>query len=433
MTYIDQLQEAFEHVDDINDYRISLGAGRGAGIGIRDNDIGSVYSPMSFSDTIGGSFLVQWTDGRLSRGNLDGNSLLQFDQLMATVRSAAYDDPDAAQFLGPQEVHPIVIHSPDIPPLLDERSGYLIEAVDLLEGVAARFGAETLSGGVSAAVSESWLRTSRGLNLSVEGTSFSYAASFDGIIGDGFRRRAVVGEAEIVANIERVGHYLTRLRTPASASDRGTLQVLLHPNVAYSFFDFFVWGNMGGGAVYHGQSAWSRQDFADAKQVMREDIDVRIEPWKHLGPGAFGWTGEGVPSRPQPYIDRGRLVTPVLDLKFARRLGLSPVTPPGGPHSVEISAAADNPLGHVLPRVEHGVLVLSVLGLHTQDRTSGNYSVSAPQALLMRNGETLGRVKVTLSGNFFDHLRDDELELVRFEAQPSPGLSFPAGVTFESI
>ncbi len=433
MAYIDDIQAAFDRVADVADYRILLGGARGAGVGIRDNDVGSVYSPVSFSDTISGSFLVQWHDGRLSRGNLDGNSLLRFDQVVDTAREAAYEDPDAAQFLGPQPVHQVVLHSPDVPPLLGERSSYLLETVRLLEEIAARYKAQTLNGGVTANVSDIYVRTSRGLDLQVEGSIFSYAASFDGIIGDGFRRRTVVDQAEVVANIERVGAYLEQLRSPAPEPPPGPLTVLLHPNVAYSLFDFFVWGNMGGAGVFHGQSTWKREDFVNHTQVMRDDLTVRIDPWKHLGPGSFGWTGEGLPSQPQIYIDRGRLVTPALDLKYARRLNLPPVTPPGNRHSVEFSAALDEPAEQVLAGIDDGVLVLSVLGLHTQDRSSGNYSLSAPQALLIRNGETQGRVKVTLSGNFFDHLRDDALSLVRFEGQESPGFCFPARVAFETV
>ncbi len=433
MSYIDDLQAHFERNPEIADYRINLHAGRSVGIGIRDNDVGSVYSPMSFSDTIGGSFLVQWQDGRLSRGNLDGNSLHQLERLLAIARSAAYDDPDAAQFLGPQQVHPVVLDSPDVPPLFAERAGYLLEVVAMLQGVAARYEVKTLNGGTGAGLGEHWIRTSQGLDLHGGGTSFSYSASFDGIIGDGFRRRTVVEEAEIVEQIERVGVYFQQLQHPAPDAVSGERLIILHPNVAYRMFDFFAWGNMGGSAVYHGQSAWSREDFAARKPVLRADLRVEVDPWEPLGPGSFAWTGEGLPSAPTTYIDGGQLVTPVLDLKYAKRLGLPPLTPPGSEHSVHITAAAEESTETMLPGVEDGVLVLTVLGLHTQDRTSGNYSLSAPQALLRRNGEVQGRVKATLSGNFFDNLRHDALRLVRFPGQHSPGFAYPGSVTFERI
>ncbi len=231
MAYIDEIEAGFARDPSIVDYRINLGAGRSAGVGIRDNDVGSVYSPMSFSDTIGGSFLVQWQDGKLSRGNLDGSSLLQLDQVLERARAAAYDDPDAAQFLGPQTVHPVVLSSPDVPSLLAERAGFLLEAVAVLQDVAARYGATTLNGGTGAGVSESHLRTSRGLRLRGEGTSFSYSASFDGIIGDGFRRRTVADPGEIRMQIERVGELFRHLQQPAEEGRSGPRTIILHPNV----------------------------------------------------------------------------------------------------------------------------------------------------------------------------------------------------------
>lgn len=433
MSYIDDLQAGFAANNEIADYRIGLGAGRSVGIGIRDNDVGSVYRPLAFSDTIGGSFLIQWRDGRLSRGNLDGSSLIELPALFARTRAAAYDDPDAAQFLGPQAPHSVVLSSPDVPPLFGERTGFLFEVVELLKDVAARYEARTLNGGAGAGIGESWLRTSRGLDLHGDGTSFSYSASFDGIVGDGFGYRTLVDTAEVVTQIERVGEYLRQLRQPAPRLPTGARQVILHPNVAYSLWSFYVWGNMGGSAVYHGQSAWRREDFAAGKQVVRSDLTLRVDPWEPLGTGSFGWTGEGLPSKPETYIDHGRLLQPVLDLKYARRLGLLPNTPPGGQHSVFLEGPPEEEADALLSSIEEGVLVLSVLGLHTQDRTSGAYSLSAPQALLIQDGEVRGRVKVTLSGNFFDHLQADALRLVRFPGQHSPGFVYPAAVTFERI
>jgi PmbA protein len=433
MEYIDQIQERFEAEDDIVDYRINLGEGQSIGIGIRDNDVGSPYSPLRFSDAIGGSFLVHWRNGKLSRGSLDGNSLLQFARVMASARAAAYRDDAAAQFLGHQEITPIPLYSDDVPPLFEDRAGYLLDVVATLQEIAARYGVKTLNGGTSAGMSESWIRTSRGLRLHNRGTSFSYSASFDGIIGEGGSERTVVDQATITRRIDHAGQYLQQLRRTADDATAGDYTVVLHSDVAYRLFDFFVWGNMGGAAVYHGQSPWTRDDFVIQKQVLRDDFVVRVEPWKPLGASSFGWTGEGFPSAPTTYIEGGRLVGPVLDLKYARRLDLLLRCPPGGERSVEIEARAIVDAEPFLGTLRNGVLVLSVLGLHTQDRSSGNYSLSAPQALLVRDGEVVGRVKATLSGNFLNHLRDDTLELVRFSDQHSPGFAYPGHVTFERI
>lgn len=433
MEYIDQLQERFNAYPEIADYRINLGEGQSIGVGIRDNDVGSVYSPLRFSDSIGGSFLVHWSDGKLSRGALDGSSLTQFDRLLQSSRSAAYRDDDAAQFLPHQDITPIQLWSPDVPTLFDERADYLFEVIGTLQDSAARYEVKNLNGGTSAGMSKSWIRTSRGLRLNNSGTNFSFSASFDGTIGEGGSQRTVADLATIRQQIEHAGRLLEQLRTTATPTPSVEYTILLHPDVAYSLFDFFVWSNMGGASIFHGQSPWKREDFLDHKRVVREDISVRVEPWVPLGVSSFGWTGEGVPSAPTTYLNHGRLVSPVLDLKYARRLDLPIAPPPGGERSIHFEARHFADATEYLGGLRNGVLVLSVLGLHTQDRSSGNYSLSAPQALLVRDGEIEGRVKATLSGNFLEHLNDDALELVRFADQHSPGFAFPGQVTFERI
>jgi PmbA protein len=208
--------------------------------------------------------------------------------------------------------------------------------------------------------------------------------------------------------------------------------VVLHPNVAYSLFSYYVWGNLGGSAVYHGQSPFSIGDFHDNRQLFRADLSVHVDPWVAMGPGSFMYTSEGLPSAPITYIDQGRLTQPVVDLKYARRLDLSPTTPPGSEQSVQISAAEITPWQIFQTGLDDAILVLSVLGLHTQDRSSGNYSLSTSQAVLLRNGELQGRVKATLTGNMFEQLRDNALQLVRFPGQHSPGFALPLNITIEA-
>ncbi len=431
MSYIDDLQAAFQADADIADYRINLAEQRSLGVGIRDNDVGSVYSPFSFGQSTTGGFLVQWQDGLLSRGNLDGNSLAILDHVLANARHAAYEDPDAAQFLGPQTMHEVPLSSADVLRLFDERTAYLLEGVSVLQGLAEAYAAKTLNGSVGAGTGTSWLRTSRGLDLSTASTTFSYWGSFDGIIGEGRSQRTVAPIDEIHAHVELAAQYLQHLRQPVDGGPSGTRMVVLHPDVAYSLFSYYVWGNLGGSAVYHGQSPFGVEDFGAGRQVFRDDLTVTVDPWVPLGPGSFVYTSEGLPSTPTTYIEQGRLRHPIVDLKYGRRLGLPPTTPPGSEHSVEIHAGNEISWSELQPELNDAILVLRVLGLHTQDRTSGSYSLSTSQALLVGEGAIQGRVKATLNGNFFSQLRDATLRLVRFPGQHSPGFALPVDVAVE--
>jgi PmbA protein len=67
-------------------------------------------------------------------------------------------------------------------------------------------------------------------------------------------------------------------------------------------------------------------------------------------------------------------------------------------------------------------LVLSVLGVHTQDFTSGDFSLSAPQTLAVGPKGLAGRLRATVSGNVFELLRSSALSFVRFPGEHTPGL-----------
>ena len=70
-------------------------------------------------------------------------------------------------------------------------------------------------------------------------------------------------------------------------------------------------------------------------------------------------------------------------------------------------------------------MVLSVLGVHTQDSASGDFSLSAPQTLVVGPDGITGRMRGTISGNLFELLSADSLRFVDVEGEHTPGLLFP--------
>src|SRR5207249_2101545 len=131
------------------------------------------------------------------------------------------------------------------------------------------------------------------------------------------------------------------------------------------------------------------------------------------------------------YVADGRLVNPILDLKYARRLGREPVPGPVSSESLRLTGPAPVGSGEAMGRIRRGALVLSLLGLHTQDATRGDFSVSAPQTIAIKDGTLGGSIKAVLTGNFFDVLRDPRLAFVAFEGFRTPGLLFegPVGIS----
>jgi PmbA protein len=115
-------------------------------------------------------------------------------------------------------------------------------------------------------------------------------------------------------------------------------------------------------------------------------------------------------------------MTPLLDLKYARRLGLTPTSNPSAMDTLFFEGPPSIAYDQALATATGGALVLSVLGVHTQDFTSGDFSLSAPQTLAIGAGGVAGRLRATISGNVFELLRSAKLSLVRFPGEHTPGL-----------
>ncbi|MFA6808281.1 MAG: metallopeptidase TldD-related protein, partial [Eubacteriales bacterium] len=54
------------------------------------------------------------------------------------------------------------------------------------------------------------------------------------------------------------------------------------------------------------------------------------------------------------------------------------------------------------------ILIHSVLGLHTQNPVTGDYSLSAPSSLRIINGKIVGKTDVKINGNFWNDLRSSQ-------------------------
>ena len=444
----------------IADWRLHWTRRREASAAVRDSEPMNVHAPLSVDESTGAGIFIQWKDERVSRRRFTRAEAANPARLLAEAAAAAYEDPDAAVFPGPVEPPDVPLHSEDAARVA---GGWLDPLGDVLacpREAAAKAGIRNVSGSVSAVHAVSGVQSSRGCRLSEESTRFRWWFSFDGVAGEsGVERRVIPGSVVAERLVEPVERAI-RLRAdePTFLPGRpGLLPVLLHPAAAEPFFFTYVIGNLDGELVWNRRSAFRPEQFAlpggsppdaptagteaprsaDLPFVAREDLSVRLDPLVPFGAGSYRFTREGVPARRADLIASGRLTTPLLNLKYARRFGCPPLPDPFGAESLVFEMRPCPGAGEMRPfpeaseaiaSLERAVIVYGVLGLHTQDPTSGEFSVSAPQSLAIRNGRLGGRVRAALSGNFLEALRSPDLRLVRFPGQPMPGILLQATV-----
>jgi len=410
----------------VRDWRFYVSAARRLSLGIKDREAGNPNAPLTITDSGGARYLLIWDDGRISRGFLERRQLEDEPKraLEVTYR-AAYDDPDAAQVLGPQEEPPrVALHDAQVAEMSQGESSSLAERLGIVRGRVATAGVRTWSGSFSFSEGQSRLVTSAGLDVTSEGTSSAWHVTVNGEIGDGFSARALEPAAEFNARLDRLLETAGELQREAPGMPGGMHRVILHPRVVESYALSTLLTNLEGSSVAHGEGHFRLEQFGSGTPLLREDLDLRLDPLEPLKSGSYRFTREGLPAARCTFVERGCLVQPVLDLKYARRLGLPPTPVPYAADTLFLEGPARLPLPVALERADGGALILSVLGVHTQDSSSGDFSLSAPQALRIDDAGFAGKFKATISGNLFELLRSDNLEMVAFEGEHTAGLAF---------
>jgi PmbA protein len=395
-------------------------------LGIKDREVGNAHVPLKLSESCGARYRLVWSDGKVSRGYVE-RRLLEADPERALVnaRAAAYVDPDAAVVAGPATFADVEMHDPRAEALAHGDARPLVSRLDAVRRCVAQRGFRTWSGSFSASHGRSRVVSSAGLDVSNEGTGAGWHITFNGEIGDGFGACAPENDDAFESRLDRLADVAELLGRPAEAPAAGERPVILHPHVVESYVLSTLLGNLSGSTVAHGEGHFRREQFGSDLPVLREDLGLRIDPLVPLKSGSYRYTTEGIPAAPCVFVERGRLVQPVLDLKYARRLGLAPTPAPSDADTMHFEGPTRLSLDEALAQAAGGAAVLSVLGVHTQDSASGDFSLSAPQTLVVGADGLTGRMRGTISGNLFELLSADSLQFVDFEGEHTPGLLFP--------
>lgn len=421
---------AWANVPKIRGWRFDVSEGRSVGLSIVDNKLGSVYGPATARDSLGGGIYIIWEDEKRSLASIDRRTIPEFESRLREWRAAAYEDERAPDILPPQTIPTVAMYDPAINVLLEGDTTLLFRIMKQGEKELRGSNVEFLDAGASASASTRYLRNSKGLNVSYSSTMFGFSFYADSLYGNGYSKRKLSPEGEVERIINDVRDTTARLkqRGQFTANPNGDDRVILEMSPAGSFLGSYISGNLSGSAVANGQAAFKLDQFKERQTIFRTDLSLVIDGLRDYETTASRITSEGIPGGKQPLIESGALITPALDLKYAGITGLPP-TPSGGAY-FEV-ADAHRPWTELIKEVEHGLLIYSLLGMHTQDTSSGRFSVSAPQTLVIENGELKGKVKATIAGNFFEILNKETTTFGWDEYEDTPALAMNCRVTIE--
>jgi|GEM_PF-287332 len=416
-------------VPKLRGWRFDASEGRSVTLSIVDNKLGGVYGPATARDSLGGGIYLIWDDEQRTSTSIDRRTIPEFEQRLKEWRASAFSDERAPDILEPKPVPEVEMFDPAILEFVEGNIDLLFRILKRGEAELRPAGVEFLDAGTSASISMRYLRNSKGLTLTYPSSMVSFSFYADSLYGNGYGKRNMFPEGEIERIIEDVKLNTARLKVDGKFTpDPAGCRVILDTGVAGSFLNSYISSNLSGSGVSNRQSAFKLEDFKEGKSVMREDISLFIDGLRGFETSASRCSSEGVPGGQGYLVQNGKLVSPALDLKYAGITGFEPT--PGGGLYVLVEGEQKS-FEQMIKELDYGLLVYGVLGMHTQDTTSGRYSLSAPRTLVIENGEIKGKVKAALSGNFFENICADNSDFGWDPYEDGPAMALNCQVIIE--
>ena len=182
-----------------------------------------------------------------------------------------------------------------------------------------------------------------------------------------------------------------------------------------SLFSIVVSSAIKGQRLARMESFWSGKA---GQSVIASDLSLTDNARMNGGISSSSRDGEGVPTRSQVIIDSGKLVGSLWSTRDSAKLvsegkidhaETTGSASRGGHQSPPVTSCSNleltsslkpNNIHQLLDRMETGYIVNSVMGAHTANPTSGDFSVTTSSILRVEEGEIIGSVKQAgLSGN----------------------------------
>jgi PmbA protein len=195
-----------------------------------------------------------------------------------------------------------------------------------------------------------------------------------------------------------------------SRIETGEMDVLLKPNAVTDLLENTICYSLSAENIQKGRSALIGKL---GSKISVKELDIIDNGLLKNGIGSSRSDDEGTPSKNNCILENGILKTYLYDTYTAGKDGVESTG----------NAARDNyaqttsidvrnlmikyPASDVVSEIKKGVIVGSVIGAHTANPISGDFSVEARNSFLVENGEITKPVKsMMISGNMFELLQN---------------------------
>ncbi len=315
-------------------------------------------------------------------------------------------------------------------------------ALDTVRGVEST-GSTALEGGVGTSFWAYVLLSSAGVDVSFAGTEIGggvFSTHKNGDVSTGFHYESSCTVTPDFFEVGKKAGEMAVMGTRRVRGEKGVVPVALGPDALSSLLGIIFSPSLVGKKALRGETYYSNRV---GEVVAWDGLNVYDDPLLPGGLNTSPTDDEGVPSRKTPLIERGVLRGYLFDTEDAHRFPTMPdgerigstsnglrggySSPPStSPRNIVFNPTETSPPSplekgrkesgsgletlYVPEGMDHGYLVPEIMGAHTANSTSGDFSVNAPVAFVVRDGRVVGAEKgVVLAGNLFSSLQKEML------------------------
>lgn len=286
-------------------------------------------------------------------------------------------------------------------------------AETLLQGCREVKGAEPVSGGVACVCGTDFVVNSRGVEL--QETSTLMHASLEtiakaGDVATGSEFQNSRSFQPDLASVGRGAAEMARSSLGGAKAESGAFDVLLKPMAFADLLEYTLLPSLSGESVQKGRSALKGRV---REMIAAVGFNVADDGLLPGGIDSSAFDGEGVPSRRTGLIEGGTLLGFLYDSYTAGKAGVPSTgnavrsgysdTPRVGIRNLIVSSSE----AYDLLAETKGLLVNGLIGAHTANSISGDFSVEARNAFQVAPGEDPKPLRsLMLAGNIFEILKD---------------------------
>lgn len=335
------------------------------------------------------------------------------DVARSAVRAARARGQDQSWVSLPQAeriVHPEMVFDSALLGIRPEECVDL--AMSMLEGCALVKDAQPVSGGVACASGEILLVNSWGVELQEKRTLMhasleAIAKGSDVATGSEFHNSRT-----LIADLGEVGRAAAEMAAASLGgvkAESGSFQVLLKPLAWVDLLENAFLPSLLADNVQKGRSPLRDRV---GQSIASEDLDMKDDGLLAGGMGSSAFDGEGVPSRSTSLLEEGILKGFLYDSYSAGKAGAKSTgnavrggysdIPRVGIRNLVVSSAH----AFDLFAEPEGILVNGLIGAHTANPVSGDFSVEARNSFYLSSGENRPIKSLMLAGNLFELLRE---------------------------